>query len=184
MAATVPVLGAEELSIDLDPKRTTISFVLSDVLHTVRGDFALKNGHISFDPDSNEISGEIVIDAASGNSGNGARDKRMTRDILEAQRYADIRFKPVKIKGSISRSGISSSQVTGSFVIHGQAHEITIPMQIQMYTDALNATGHFTVPYVQWGMKNPSRFLLKVADKVEIDLNVMAHIKRGNTTVP
>ena len=57
-------------------------------------------------------------------------------------------------------------QVTGSFLIHGQAHEITIPMQIQMSQGKITATGKFIVPYVQWGMKNPSNFILKVNDKV------------------
>jgi phage host-nuclease inhibitor protein Gam len=36
------------------------------------------------------------------------------------------------------------------------------------------ATTHFTTPYVQWGMKNPSNFLLKVEDKVEIDVRAVA----------
>ena len=67
-------------------------------------------------------------------------------------------------------------QVTGSFLIHGQAHEITIPMQIQMSQGKITATGKFIVPYVQWGMKNPSNFILKVNDKVEIDVNAVGHV--------
>jgi polyisoprenoid-binding protein YceI len=128
------------------------------------------------------MKGEIVVDAASGSSGSNPRDKRMTRDILEAHRFPEIRFNPTASIGSISPSGLSDVQVTGSFVIHGQAHHITIPMHVEMSQDQGTATGKFVIPYVEWGMKNPSNFLLKVNDKVEIDLSAVGRIKRGSAT--
>lgn len=171
-----PALAAQELTVDLDASKTKIAFVLSDVLHTVNGTFRLKEGRVTFDASTGTMSGEVVVDAASGNSGSRARDKRMTRDILEAQRYPEIRFTPSKLIGSISEANTSSAQVTGSFSIHGQAHEITIPVQVQMSQDEVMATGKFIIPYVHWGMKNPSNFLLKVNDKVEIEITAAAHI--------
>ncbi len=175
-ALMAPAFSAQELTVDVDTTKTQIAFVLTDVLHTVHGTFQLKQGHISVDPATRAISGDIVVNAASGNSGSATRDERMARDILEAQRYPEIRFTPVRFAGSISMSNTSRVDVTGSFLIHGQAHEITIPMQIQMSQDEITATGKFTVPYVQWGMKNPSNFLLKVNDKVEIDLTAVGHL--------
>ena len=180
--ALAPALGAEEVSVELDPGKTKVAFVLGDILHTVHGTFRLKEGRVSFNPQSNAIKGEIVVDAASGNSGSKARDKRMTRDILEAQRFPEIRFNPTGSIGSISRNGVSDVQITGLFLIHGEAHNITIPMHVQIAQDQVTATGKFAVPYVGWGMKNPSNFLLKVNDKVEIDLNAVGRIKRGSVT--
>ena len=29
---------------------------------------------------------------------------------------------------------------------------------------------HFTIPYVKWGLKNPSTLFLRVSDKVDIDI--------------
>lgn len=66
--------------------------------------------------------------------------------------------------------------MTGSLLIHGQAHEIKIPMQIQMSQGGFTAIGKFTVPYVEWGMKNPSNFLLKVDDTVKIALTAIGHV--------
>ncbi len=171
-----PALRAEEVSVDLDPAKTQIAFVLTDVLHTVHGKFDLKRGHVSFDPATGVITGDLIVDAASGSSGSAARDKRMTRDILEARRYPEIRFAPAKFAGSLALSSASSIQVTGSFFIHGQSHEITVPIQIQVSEGEVTATGKFIVPYVQWGMKNPSNFLLKVNDKVEIDVTAVGQI--------
>ena len=175
----LPATGAEQLAFDLDTAKTNVAFVLSDVLHTVRGTFRVKQGHFVFDQSTGLISGEVIVDAASGNSGNSARDKRMTRDILEAQRYPEIRFTPVKITGSVSTTATPSSlQVTGSFWIHGQAHDITIPTQVQMSQDDITVTGKFIVPYVEWGMKNPSNILLKVNKDVEIDITAVGHLER------
>ena len=171
-----PVLQAAEIDFVLDAARTQVNFVLEDVLHTVHGSFRAKNGRLTFDADKQTVGGEIVIDAASGSSGNGVRDRRMTHNILEAQRYPEIRFAPEKIAGSVAPSGRSDVQVTGSFLIHGQAHEISLPMQVQISQSDLTVTGKFTVPYVQWGMKNPSTFILKVSERVEIDLTAVAHV--------
>ena len=175
----LPATGAEQLAVDLDAAKTNVAFVLSDVLHTVRGTFRLKQGHFVFDESTGLISGEVIVDAASGNSGNSARDKRMTRDILEAQRYPEIRVTPVKIAGLVSTATTPSTvQVTGSFWIHGQAHDITIPTRVQMSQHDITASGKFIVPYVEWGMKNPSNFLLKVNKQVEIDLTAVGHLER------
>ena len=173
----LPALSGENLTVDLDPARTKIDFVLSDVLHTVHGTFRLKEGHLSLDTATSAITGDLIVDAASGDSGSPARDKRMTRDILEARRYPEIRFRPKKFVGSFSTSNTSNIEVTGLFLIHGQAHQITIPLQTQVSQHEITATGKFIVPYVDWGMKNPSNFLLKVKDKVEIDLTFVAHLE-------
>ena len=45
-----------------------------------------------------------------------------------------------------------------------------------MSQQEITASGKFIVPYVQWGMKNPSTFLLKVNDKVEIDLTAVGRV--------
>ncbi|MGA8028761.1 MAG: YceI family protein [Bryobacteraceae bacterium] len=180
-ALFVPTLRAGELTVDLDPAKTQIAFVLTDVLHTVHGTFQLKQGHISVGPAAGAIGGEIVVDAASGASGSAARDRRMTREILEAQRYPEIRFTLTRFAGSLSFSNASTLRVTGSFLIHGQAHEITIPMQIQMSEGEIRAIGKFIVPYVQWGMRNPSDFILKVNDKVEIEVTAVGHVSGSST---
>ena len=73
--------------LDLDATRTKVEFTLGDVLHTVHGSFKLKNGSIQFDPASGQASGAMVVDAASGASGSGARDRRMQKNILETKNF-------------------------------------------------------------------------------------------------
>jgi polyisoprenoid-binding protein YceI len=176
-----PRLSAQEMVVDLDAAKTKIDFVLNDVLHTVHGTFRLKEGHVFFDLATGAMKGGIFVDATSGKSGNAIRDRRMTWNILEAKRYAEVQFVPFKLVGSIPATGTSTVEITGSFLIHGERHEITIPMELQMSQQEITATGKFIVPYVQWGMKNPSTFLLKVNQQVEIDLTAIGPVNGPRT---
>jgi hypothetical protein len=76
----------------------------------------------------------------------------------------------------------STIQVTGTFTLHGKPHELTVPMQVHI--DGMNCTAktHFVVPYVKWGLKDPSNFLLKVAKEVEIDLTLGRSLSVGKLT--
>ena len=170
--------AASAATFDLDPSKTEIDFTLHDPLHTVHGTFNLKRGSIQLDPGTGKASGEMVIDLPSGISGNGSRDKRMHKEILESQKYPEAVFTPDRVRGPIAPEGTSEIDVHGNFRIHGADHELTIHFQVQANGSQYIAKAQFLIPYVQWGMKNPSNFLLKVDDKVEIDVRAEAAVKR------
>ena len=165
-----------EAVFDLDPLESHASFTLSDVLHTVHGTFLVKRGSIHFDSSSGSCSGEIVVDAASGDSGNGARDKRMHGSILESQKYSEIGFVPSRIRGTVIENGESKVEIDGTFTIHGAGHPLTASATVATSGDRLRAKVHFMVPYVSWGMKNPSTLFLRVGETVDIDLDASGHI--------
>jgi len=83
---------------------------------------------------------------------------------------------PESFTGNLLASGDSTIQLTGTFTLHGTPHDLTVPMQIHSDGTNLTAKTHFTVPYVQWGLKDPSIFILKVAKEVDIDLTLVGRI--------
>jgi polyisoprenoid-binding protein YceI len=170
--------AAQNKAFQLDPAQTSVKFTVGDVLHTVRGTFQLKHGSLELEPASGKISGEIVVDAGSGNSGSGMRDRKMNKEVLESGRYPEIAFRPDKIEGAVANQGKSSVRVHGMFNIHGVDREITVPADVEMSADHWTATVHFTVPYAKWGIKNPSTLFLKVNDSVEIDLTAAGNVGR------
>jgi polyisoprenoid-binding protein YceI len=176
LLALVPSLFAQEAVLVLDPDQTRLEFVLADVLHTVHGHFRLKEGTIRVDLATGDASGVVIVDAASGNSGNTARDRKMHTEILESQKYPDISISPVRIVGHLSPEGESRVEMRGLFKIHGAEHEISMAVSVQISGDRMTAAAHFIVPYAQWGMKSPSTFLLRVSDKVEIDLRAEGRV--------
>lgn len=170
-----PRVGAREMVLDLDPAQSEVNFTLLDVVHTVHGTFKLKSGAVRFDPATGKAAGEVIIDVTSGESGSRARDRRMHKDVLESSRYPDAVFAPDRFDGHFGPDGSADLQVHGVFKIHGAEHEVTFPMRIEMQGEQVAATTHFVVPYVKWGMKNPSNFLLRVSDKVQIEIRASGH---------
>jgi polyisoprenoid-binding protein YceI len=162
-------------SFAIDPAQTKVEFALGSLLHTVHGDFHLKRGTLTFDPQTGKASGEIVVDAASGESGSPARDKRMHAAILEIAKYPEIAFRPDRVDGKVASEGKSQVQLHGVFAIHGVEHEILLPVTVDAGGGQYNVIGIFEVPYVKWGMKNPSTLMLRVDDKVEIVIHSVAH---------
>ncbi len=169
---------AHDSVLQLDPQHTTINFTLGDVLHTIRGTFKLKRGELRLVPASNKLSGEIVVDARSGESGNGMRDRKMHRELLESDRYPEIVFRPDRVDGTVPVQGKASVRVHGVFSIHGSDHELLVPAEVDMSPDHWTATLHFAVPYVNWGIKNPSTLFLRVSESVDIDLTAAGTVSR------
>lgn len=163
---------AQESSVDLDTAQTTIEFTLDSTLHTVHGTFKLKTGHISFDAATGKASGEIIVDATSGDTDNKGRDKKMHEEILESKKYPEIVFTPQHAKGAVNPLGASQVEVSGVFRIHGQDHDVTMTFSVQPPADGkIQASTHFSVPYVQWGIKSASTFLLHASDTVEVEVH-------------
>jgi polyisoprenoid-binding protein YceI len=183
VALAIPAAAAQNKVLPLDPAHSSVKFTLGDVLHTVRGTFQLKQGALQFDPLSGRVSGEIVVDAKSGDSGSGMRDRKMHREILDSGRYPEIAFRPDLVQGTVAPEGKSTVQVRGIFSIHGTDHEITVPADLEMGPEHWTATVHFTVPYVKWGMKNPSTLFLRVNDSVQIDLVAAGSVGPQSTAV-
>jgi polyisoprenoid-binding protein YceI len=169
-------LLAQETVVTLDAAQTRIEYTLGATAHTVHGTFKLKSGVVHFDPATGKASGAIVVDATSGTSGNGGRDSKMHREILESQKYPEVVFTPAQVKGTFNARGPSQLEVAGTFRLHGQDHELTLPILIQFAGSEATASTHFAIPYQKWGLKNPSTFILRVKDTVEIDVRGNAHV--------
>jgi polyisoprenoid-binding protein YceI len=159
---------AQPAALQFDAAQTKVEYMVGSTLHTVHGTFALKRSTLRFDPATGNIEGEVAIDATSGQSGDGSRDKKMHQEILESAKYPEIVFRPVGVEGKLAPQGASQVKLHGMFAIHGGEHEITVPVDVQAANGKYHATAHFDVPYVQWGMKNPSTFILRVDKSVAI----------------
>jgi polyisoprenoid-binding protein YceI len=168
--------AAQQQTFTVNPEASHVNFALAGSGHHVQGSFHVESGSIHFDLGAHTISGSVVVAAGSGNSGDSSRDKKMNKDVLETPKYSQITFEPRSYQGSLAAAGDSSIQVSGIFTLHGTPHELTVPMQIHIEGTTLRARGQFTVPYVQWGLKDPSIFVLKVAKEVGIELDLAGQL--------
>jgi polyisoprenoid-binding protein YceI len=186
--ATLAVLGAlpqhaapqspaSEIVLGLEPAQSKVHWTLESTVHTVHGSFAFKKGTLRLDTSTGKASGEIIVDATSGNSGNDSRDKKMHKEVLETGQYTEVVFRPDRVEGKITPQGIFSVQVHGLFTLHGSKHELTVPVQAELAGDHWTGSAKFSVPFIDWGLKNPSNFLLKVNHAVEIELELKGNLQ-------
>ena len=170
------VAQAQEFSFHLDPAQSNVQFTLGDVLHTVHGTFRLKDSTVRLDPATGKASGAIIVDATSGNTQNDTRDRQMHKEVLESAKYPEIVFTLQSIQGNLPTIGSSDVKLSGVMRIHGNEHPLTVTVPVQVANGRASADVHFAVPNVQWGMKDPSTFVLRVSKEVQIDVHCIGSL--------
>jgi len=66
--------------------------------------------------------------------------------------------------------------VSGVLFLHGDRHDVTLGVAIHRNGDDFIAVTHLTIPYVRWGLKDPSLLFLTVSDEVTIDVSTVGHV--------
>jgi polyisoprenoid-binding protein YceI len=178
---TPPLLLAQSVPqaviMHVDPARTEIHWTLNGNMHTVHGTFRLKGGLITFDPATGLAQGEIAVDVQTGESGDHSRDSRMHKEILESDKYPQAIFHPEKVTGVVKSGSTQNVTVEGTFTLHGADHPLRLDTKVQVDGHNAIVTTHFTVPYVEWGMKDPSNFIFRVDKTVQVDVTAKGNIE-------
>lgn len=167
-----PPPTSPEIVLTLDPAESKVHFNVESSLHAVHGTFNLKSGTVHFDPETGKAAGEIIVLATSGDSGSTGRDNRMHKEILETSKFPDAVFHPAQVEGKVAAAGPCDVKLHGTFTLHGADHDITAQVHAEFSGDHWKGTAKFEVPYVAWGIKDPSNFLLKVKKLVNVELEM------------
>jgi polyisoprenoid-binding protein YceI len=171
-----PAALAQHQTFAVNPDASEVKMKLNTTHEVVDGTFHIQSGSINFDRIASHISGIIIVAAGSGKTGNDSRDKKMNKDILKVDQYTTVSFAPNTYTGTIASSGDSTIQVSGVFTLLGNPHDLTIPMQIHMDGSKATARAQFVIPYVQWGLNNPSFMFWKADNDVAMDLNLVGQV--------
>lgn len=175
-SALAPVAAAEQRLLTLDPEASSVTFTLGAIMHKVDGRFRVVSGEILFDPATGAASGEVVIDAASGDTGNGRRDRRMHEEILDSDRFSRVVLRPTAFSGDLGTHG-GGIMLSGELEAHGHKRSVDIPAWVTgIDGDRLRASGGFDMPYTAWGIPDPSGFFLRVSSEVEIHLEIVGEL--------
>ena len=171
-----PAALAQHETFAVNPDASEVKMTLNTTHEVVNGTFHIQSGTIEFERSGPKMAGSVVVLAGSGNTGNGSRDKRMKNSILKVEQYANVSFEPKSYTGTIAAAGDSTIQVSGVFTLLGAPHEITIPMLVHLDGGGATVKSHFVVPYVAWGVKNPSFLIWKAENDVAIDLSLVGRL--------
>jgi polyisoprenoid-binding protein YceI len=162
--------------LDLNPAKTTITYSLEGWPHHTQGTFALRHGVIRIEPSTGKMDGTITVDAASGNSGHSVRDERMKSSVLEASRFPEISFVPRQVVSHGNLQGEFPVTVRGLMLLHGAQHDFKIDALVKRKGNRVTIRCNFVIPYVEWGLEDPSILMFKVSKEVHVDVTTNAHL--------
>jgi polyisoprenoid-binding protein YceI len=168
--------AAAERAIVLDPDTTQVNFSLQATGHMVRGELQLQSGELRLDSESGTLVGDIVLDTASAQTGNTRRDKAMHRKVLQSELYPLIVLRPERFEGDLAASGTSELRLLGTISLHGDEHALTIGAMVDIDGDRFTAESTFSIPYVEWGLRDPSVLFLRVAKAIEVTVRARGTI--------
>lgn len=170
---------AQHQTFAANPDASEVRMTLKTNHEIVNGTFHVQSASIEFDRSAPKMSGSVVIAAGSGKTGNDSRDKKMDKDVLKVNEYATVSFAPKTYIGTLAPEGNSTIQVSGVITLLGAPHDLTVPMQVHIEGAKTTAKAQFVIPYVQWGLKNPSFMIWKAENDVSIDLSLVGILANG-----
>ncbi len=163
---------ATEQRLDLDLEATAVTFTLGSTMHTVEGILHLSEGAIVFDLEKGDASGRVVFDATATETGNEKRDRKMHKKVLESTTFPEIIFTPDAVEGTLAENGNSDLVLHGTVSIHGSTHPVTLEAQINRQGATVSADATLVIPFVEWGMHDPSVFVFRTDKEVKISLKI------------
>lgn len=189
LAATPLLADVKSYSITEDGKNYAV-FESAATLETIKGTTTKVTGIITADPsDIASATTEVTIDLASITTGIGMRDEHLRDRFLETTKFPAATFKSVSVTSSAKAAAANKPMeisVTGDFTIHGVTKRITVPVRVVYIPESeltkssrgpgewIHATATFPIKLADFGIAVPERLVLKLADEVEVKLDVFA----------
>ena len=84
----------------------------------------------------------------------------MLDSVLQAAGRPEVTFDPRHRDGHLDDNGNFQAKLEGVLTLQGAGHDAVIETQRRLDGDRLIATGHLSISYVKWGLKDPSVLFL------------------------
>lgn len=168
---TLPA-GAAERTLQIDGAKSKATFLLPATGHDVNGSFGVQSGSLTFDDAAGTASGSVGLDAKKGETGNSSRDKTMHQDVLLSTQHPVISLRATRLEGQVPAAGAGDVKLHGVLTLIGRDHEVVLPTRLEVAGEVVKAKATLEVPFLDWGLKDPSILFLKVGKKVTVTLEI------------
>ena len=171
-----PNSSAPRLVLRLDGARSVVSFDAKAFLHGFSGRTSKVRGAIRLADQERLSDAEacIRIDAASLETGIGARDAIMRDDHLETRAFPTIAFDLTQVEQARRAAGGWEFTARGRLTLRGVAREILLSIRAGRDGQAVRLTGTAPVKMSDYGIPVPKLLFLGVEDQVLVRFVVTA----------
>ncbi|MGO8719498.1 MAG: YceI family protein [Acidobacteriaceae bacterium] len=172
--------SAQTVAVRFDPAQCKVQWTLADVLHVVHGTFRFGSGNIVFNTQTGAAFGLFTVNENTGHSDSNTRDARMKKSVLKTSEYPTATFRPMRVSGKFNANGSSTLAVDGIFHLYGADHPLHLNFQVNAADNQVTATTEFAIPYVAWGMHDPSTLFLRVGKSVQMEIDAKGTIETSS----
>jgi polyisoprenoid-binding protein YceI len=177
--------SGEVIHLLVDPSTTQIVATVKEPLTRFRGaasgTFTVIRGTVDGDTADPAKGGrvEIVMDAASFNSGDTRRDQAVTRDTLEAARFPVITFVATRIENFEwqEKRADATATMVGNLTLHGVTREVRIPIDAVLSpSKQLSVDGEIRLQMADYKIAPPSTLFgaLRTGKAVYLSFRIIA----------
>lgn len=134
----------------VDPKKSSVSFVSRQMGVPVGGSFAAFQASIRFDPEHPEAAAARVdIDIDSIDAGNPDADAEVRSPAwFDVGRFKTATFEAVRFKSA----GVGQYEAVGKMTIKGVSQELLVPFRARVENDVAVLEGTFPISRKQYGL--------------------------------
>jgi polyisoprenoid-binding protein YceI len=175
-AAPIPIV--EGTSYRVDPKTARAGFDLRATLHTVHGTTGDVSGSVKAvraDGHGFDLEGSIRIQAASLDTGNVRRDRKMREESLRVSTHPEIVFQPSRLVPDPSASppaGHSAFVLEGSLTVRGVAKPVKLKVEAFADGNRLVVEGGTDLAWADFGVPDPSFAFVRIAKQLHASFHV------------
>ena len=181
--AVLPLSAMAADSFTIDPLHTFPNFTISHLgFSTMHGRFGKTSGKLTVDEAKHSGSVDVVIDAASVDTGYIKRDDHLrSPDFLNAAEFPEITYKSTKVTIKGDPEGEATATVDGNLTISGVTKPVTLsvsrihcginPMDPKKQQYRCGFDAHAKIKRSDFGVKFA---LPAIGDEMNIDLGVEA----------
>jgi polyisoprenoid-binding protein YceI len=123
LASALPALS-EQMTFVLDSERSEVRILLGATLHTVPGSAPIGPATLTWDTESGEASGQVVIQSADLDTGIDARNAKMHEVVLKTLEHPEIIFEATGFELRQPGDDEMRFVLKGTLTLVGTAHEI------------------------------------------------------------
>ena len=154
----------------VDRSQTTVEFEVEHFwgLHTVRGRFDRFDGSYTVGPDGPQI--ELIVDAASVDTGNAARDKHLqASDFFGVAEFPLVRFRSTDIVAA----GTGPVHVSGTLFAAGTSVPVAFDASVRLVDGELEVEATTTVDQSRFGMSRGPLWNIRRPTKLHVNARVV-----------
>ena len=163
---------AQPVRFRIQPEASEITFRATSRLMNAEGHFSRFSGDVWVDP-AVLTTGRITltIETASLDTGIEMRDNHLrSSDFFDVARFPTVAFQSVRVEAAGRRA-----TVVGRLTLHGVTREIAVPIDVQVSSSALVASGEFIVNRGEYAI-NYNSFVNPIGNEVRVAFTFRARV--------